>query len=104
MSHYSVYRHHRLNADETPYVFTLVYKRLWELYEKRQSPDEVAALVKVFHRFMTNRIGPPKYPEVHELDVHGRPVLNWNLIYAQLVEWSTYMEADADNVTKRLSK
>jgi len=101
MSHYNVHRHHRLNADETPYIFSLMYRRLWDLYEARQRPDEVAALIKVFHRFMTNQVGPPKYPKVWDEDHMGRPVLNWNLVYAQLVEWSTEMEADADtgNVT-----
>jgi len=97
MSQYG-HRHHRLNADETPTVFALVYRELWRLYESRGDPEAAGELVKVFHRFMTNKVGPPCYPKVWEEDEEGRPVFNWNLLYAHLVEWSTYMETP-DNVT-----
>jgi len=92
------HRHHRLNADETPTVFALVYRELWRLYEIRGDPVAAGELVKVFHRFMTNKVGPPAYPKVWEEDEDGAAVFNWNLLYAHLVEWSTYMEAP-DNVT-----
>ena len=98
MSHYG-HRHHRLNAGETGPVFSLVYRELWRLYEARGDPEAAGALTRVFHRFMENKIGPPKYPRVWGVDDEGRRTFNWGLLYAHLVEWSTYMEADADNVT-----
>jgi len=97
MSQYG-HRHHRLNSDETPTVFALVYRELWRLYEIRGDPEAAGELVKVFHRFMTNKVGPPAYPRVWGVDDEGARTFNWGLLHVCLVEWSLVMEAP-DNVT-----
>ena len=98
MSQFRVSRHNRFKHNETEYILSLIYVRLWDLYKQRRNPEEAGALTYALHRFIQNKIGPPVYPRVWGVDEDGAPRFNWNLLYAHLVEWSTFMEAD-DNVT-----
>ena len=98
MSQFRVHRHNRFPDNETPYILSLIYRRLWTLCKKRENPDEAHALTYALHRFLTNKVGPPAYPKVWEMDALGVLVFNWGLLHAHLLEWSPVMEAP-DNVT-----
>ena len=98
MSQFRVSRHNRFKQNETEYILSLIYVRLWDLYKQRRNPEEAGALTYALHRFIQNKIGPPAYPKVWTEDEDGTPHFEWGILHAHLLAWSETMEAP-DNVT-----